>query len=176
MATRVQIPSSLPPAEYDGPDGFEPPVPGGSAGGQQSPAHLGIRIQLPMSLHGLHQVGQRRLQTLSADPVGCFPNQDYRLADRLGVDAPAPDPRQLFFCGAGLCQQPDVVLAMVSADRAEFVQDPALVLPGRGFGAGLVVPVSWYRSRGTGLVLLPTTPVLPSCQCLPPRDRLPNFR
>ena len=42
-----------------------------------------------MALHGLHQMGQRRLQAFPADPVGGFPDHDHRLSDSLIVDAPA---------------------------------------------------------------------------------------
>ena len=42
-----------------------------------------------MAFHGLHQVGHRRLQALSADAVGGFPDHDHRLSDGLIVDAPA---------------------------------------------------------------------------------------
>ena len=84
-----------------------------------------------MAFHGVHQVGQRRLQAFSANTVGGFPDHDHRLLDRLIVDPPAlgGTPRVLIIVHSP--QQPDAVLAMVSGDRDELVEDPALVLFGR---------------------------------------------
>ena len=74
------------------------------------------------ALHGLHQVGQRRLQPLAADPVSSFPNHDQRLSHPLVVDAPALFHRRLLLSVvAGLPQQPDAMLAMVAGDRRMLV-------------------------------------------------------
>ena len=84
----------LPPSSEPGgrrcPDGLEQSVQGGGAGRQQSLAHLRVQIQVAIALHGLHQVRQRRLQPLAADPVCSFPNHDQRLTNCSVVDASAP--------------------------------------------------------------------------------------
>ena len=36
-----------------------------------------VQIQVAVAFHGLHQVGQCRLQPLAADPVCSFPYQDH---------------------------------------------------------------------------------------------------
>ena len=85
---------------------------------------------MSMALHGLHQVRQRRLQTLAADAVRSLPDQDHRLTDRLVVDAPTLDHRLLLPSIAGPPQQPDAVLAVVAGYGAELVEDPTLVFLG----------------------------------------------
>ena len=75
-----------------------------------------------MALHGLHQVGQSRLQPLATDPVSNFPDHDQRLADRLIIAAPALFYRRLpLSVVAGLPQQPDAMLAMVAGHRRMLV-------------------------------------------------------
>ena len=78
IAGQRLLPPSSEPAGRRCPDGLEQSVQGGGAGRQQSLAHLRVQIQVAMALHGLHQVGQRRLQPLAADPVCSFPNHDQR--------------------------------------------------------------------------------------------------
>ena len=73
-------------------------------------------------------MGQRRLQPLAADPISGFPNHDQRLADRLVVDASALFCRRLLLSVvAGLPQQPDAVLAVMTGYREELVQNPAFL-------------------------------------------------
>ena len=84
-----------------------------------------------MTLHGLHQVSQRRLQTLPADAIRCFPHQDHRLLNRLVVDAPALDVKPLILSADRPPQQPDDVLAVMTRNRDELVEGPALILPRR---------------------------------------------
>ena len=84
-----------------------------------------------MTLHGLHQVRQRRLQTLPTDAVRCFPRQDHRLPNRLVVDAPSFDYTRLPADVLALGQQPDAMLAVMTRNRDELVEDPALILPRR---------------------------------------------
>ena len=131
IAARRLPPPASEPAARRCPDRLEQPVQGGGAGRQQPLAHPRVQIQVTMALHGLHQMGQRRLQPLAADPVGSFPDHDHRLADRLVVDASALFYRRLLLSVvAGLPQQPDAMLAMVAGHRDELVEDPALVLLG----------------------------------------------
>ena len=92
-----------------------------------------------MALHGLHQMGQRRLQAFPADPVGGFPDHDHRCSDGLIADAPASQGMGCAFIIVKLAEQPDAVLAMVAGNRDELVEDPALVLLGRR-----PVTVSYY--------------------------------
>ena len=70
-----------PPAVVDAPEGSDP----GGRGAPWTPAGDSTR--------GLHQVGQRRLQPLAADPASSFPEHDQRLSNRLVVAASA-----LFYC------------------------------------------------------------------------------
>ena len=86
---------------------------------------------MPMAFHGTHQVGPRGLQALAVDAVGGFPSQDHRLPHGLAVDTSALDHWWLLLGVAGLPQQPDAVLAVVSGNRAERVEDPAFLLLGR---------------------------------------------
>ena len=124
IAARRLIPPASEPAARRCPDRLEQPVQGGGAGRQQSLAHPRIQIQVAMALHGLHQMGQRRLQPLAADPVSSFPDHDHRLV----VDASALFYRRLLLSVvAGLPQQPDAVLAMVAGHRDELVEDPAFL-------------------------------------------------
>ena len=103
-------------------------VQGGGAGRQQPLTNPRVQIQVAVALHGLHQVGQCRLEPLAADPVGSFPDQDYCFSHGLVVDAPALFYRQLpLSVVAGLSQQPDAMLAMVAGNRDELVQDQAFL-------------------------------------------------
>ena len=115
IAAQRLLPPASEPAARRRPDGLEQPVQGGGAGRQQSLTHPRVQIQVAMALHGLHQMGQRRLQPLAADPISSFPNHDQRLADRLVIDASALFCRRLLLSVvAGLPQQPDAMLAMVA--------------------------------------------------------------
>ena len=90
-----------------------------------------VQTQMSVSLHRLHQMGQRRLQPLPADAVRSFPDHDHRVSDRLVVDAPTLDPRHLVLRVPGLSQQPDAVFPVVTGDCDELVENKALVLSGR---------------------------------------------
>ena len=83
---------------------------------------------MPMPLHGVHEVGQRRLEPLSADAVRGLPDHDHRFAYGLVVDAPSQG--LLAFIVSSAAQQPDAVLAVVAGYRGEFVQYPPFVLLG----------------------------------------------
>ena len=122
IAARRMMPPASEPVGRRCPDGPEQSVQGGGAGRQQQLAHARVQIQVAMALHGLHQVGQCRLQPLAADPVSSFPDHDHRLADRLIVDAPALFYRRLpLSVVAGLPQQSDAMLAMVAGHRRMLV-------------------------------------------------------
>ena len=122
IAARRLLPPASEPAARRCPDGPEQPVQGGGAGRQQSLTHPRVQIQVAMALHGLHQVGQCRLQPLAADPISGFPDHDHRLADRLVVAASALFYRRLLLSVvAGLPQQPDAVLTMVAGHRRMLV-------------------------------------------------------
>ena len=99
--------------------------------------HQGIETEMPVPLHGVHEVGQRRLEPFTADAVGSLPDHDDRFAYSLVVDAPSHDLLALIV--AGLTQQPDAVLAMVAGYRGEFVENPSLC-PSWQIAC-------WYRSR-----------------------------
>ena len=86
-------------------------------------------------------MGQRRLEALSADPVRGFPAQDHCLPNRLVVDAPSIDYTSLLTAILGLGQQPRAVLAMMTRNRDDLVEDPVLILLG-----GHPVPVP-YRCQ-----------------------------
>ena len=130
VAAWRQVPPALAPTGHGGTDRLEQPVQRGRTGRQQSLPYLGVQIQMTMALHGLHQVGQRRLQALAADAVGSLPDHDHRLTDRLVVDAPTLDHRLFLLSVAGLAQQPDAVLAVVAGYGDELIEDPTLVLLG----------------------------------------------
>ena len=72
-----------------------------------------------MPLHGVHEVGQRRLQPFTADAVRGLPYHDDRFAYGLVVDAPSHG--LLAFIVGSATQQPDAVLAVVDGYRSEFV-------------------------------------------------------
>ena len=92
---------------------------------------------MAVAFHGLHKLGQRRLQPLPADTVGCLPHQDYRLPHFLVVYAPALDSGHLSPRVDWLFQQPNAVLPVMAGHRDELVKDPALVLLGRALVAVL---------------------------------------
>ena len=50
--------------------------------------HDRIETKMLMPLHGVHEVGQRRLEPFTADAVRCLPDHDDRFAYGLVVDAP----------------------------------------------------------------------------------------
>ena len=81
----------LRPAGHGATNRFEQPVQGGRAGGQQPLPHFEVQVQVAMTFHRFHQMGQRGLQALAANAVGGLPGQDHRLTDRLVVDASALD-------------------------------------------------------------------------------------
>ena len=70
-------------------------------------SYLGGEIEVAMALHGLHQVGQRRLQSLPANTVGGFPDHDHRFSDGLIVDAPASHGTRCAFIVVRFPKQPD---------------------------------------------------------------------
>ena len=144
------------PAPCRGTNWFQQPIQRGCAGGQQPAPHLRVELQMAMALHGRHQMGHRRLETLSADPVGSFPNHDHHLSYRLIVDALTSHRTQRAFSMVRPPQQLDGVLAAMGR------------LPPRihrGCGS-----YRFSRTPGSGPVLLPITPVSPSCSCLLPPD------
>ena len=67
-----------------------------------------------MALHGLQQVGQRRLQPFPPDPVSSFPDHDHRFSDGLIVDTPAPHGMRRVSIIATLPKQFDAVLTVMS--------------------------------------------------------------
>ena len=79
-------------------------------------------------LSQVQNVGQRRLQAFTADPVRCFPYQDHRCSHGLVVDSLAIDLWHHIVGVAGLSQQPDAVLAMVTRNRDELFEHSAVVL------------------------------------------------
>lgn len=79
-----------------------------------------------MTPHGVHEIGQRRLEPIAADAVRGFPKHDDRLADGLIVDAPSRN--LLPFLVSRLNQEPDAMLVMVAGYRGELVQDPVFLL------------------------------------------------
>ena len=80
-----------------------------------------------MALHGLHQVGQRRFQTLASEAVQCFADQDHRLSHGLVVDALAVDAKSLVL-SASRPRQPNTVLAVAAGYGDDLVEAPALFL------------------------------------------------
>ena len=114
-----------------GTDGFQETVESGCAGSQQPTSHLGVESEMTMALYGLHQVGQRGLQVFPANAVGDFPDHDHRFSHSLIVDATASHGVRCAFIVVRFPKQPDPVLAVVSGDRDELVEDPALVFLGR---------------------------------------------
>ena len=73
----------------------------------------------PYPLHGVHEVGQRRLEPLPADAVRSLPDHDDCFGHGLLVGAPSP--YLLVFIVGSPAQQPDAVLAMVARYRGGFV-------------------------------------------------------
>ena len=102
--------------------------------------HGWIETEMPMPLHGVHEVGQRRLEPLSADTVRGLPDNDHRFAYGLVVDAPPNG--LLLFLADRLTQQPDAVLTVMAGYRSEFVQNSPFVLLGC-----LLVPVPHCRHK-----------------------------
>ena len=102
--------------------------------------HDRIETEMPMPLHGVHEVGQRRLEPLSADTVRGLPDNDRRFAYGLVVDAPSQG--LVAFIAGSATQQPDAVLAMVAGYRSEFAEYPPFVLLGC-----LLVPVPDRRHK-----------------------------
>ena len=79
-----------------------------------------------MPLHGVHEVGLRRLEPLLAATVGGLPDHDDRFAYCLVVDAPSHG--LLAFIVGSATQQPDAVLTVVAVYLRKFVQYPPHVL------------------------------------------------
>ena len=109
--------------------------------------HDRIETEMPMPLHGVHEVGQCRFEPFTADTVGSLPDHDDRFAYGLVVDASSHDLLALIV--GSPTQQPDAVLPVVAGYRGEFVENPPFVLLGR-------LPVSGPGS-------LPQVPASPSC-------------
>ena len=74
--------------------------------------------------------GRAAVQRFPAGTVGGFPNYDHRFSHGLIVDAPASCPSLRVLTIVKLAEQPDAVLAMMSGNRDELVQEAALVLLG----------------------------------------------
>ena len=122
-------------------NGFQQSIQRGRAGRQQPASHLRVQIQMAMALHGLHQVRQRSLEPLSADPVGSLPDHDHHLSHRFVVDAPASHRMRRAFIIVTSPQQPNGVLAVMAGYGHEFVEDTGLVI---FRGRPVAVP---YRSQ-----------------------------
>ena len=80
----------------------------------------GSRLRCPCrsmesSRFGVYEVGQRRLEPLSADTVRGLPDNDHRFAYGLVVDAPPNG--LLLFLADRLTQQPDAVLTVMAGYR-----------------------------------------------------------
>ena len=83
-----------------------------------------IGTNTPMPLHGVHEVGLRRLEPLLAATVGGLPDHDDRFAYCLVVDAPSHG--LLAFIVGSATQQPDAVLTVVAVYLRKFVQYPPM--------------------------------------------------
>ena len=88
--------------------------------------HDRIETEMPMTLHGVHEVGQCRLEPFTADAVGSLPDHDDRFAYGLVVDPSSHDLLALIV--GSPTQQPDAVLPVVAGYRSEFVENPPFVL------------------------------------------------
>ena len=63
--------------------------------------------------------------------VGWLPDHYLCPANSLIIDALSPDSGRFVFTVVALSKQPDPVLALLTGDRYELVEDPARILPGR---------------------------------------------
>ena len=102
------------------------PIDGGRADRLETHPDLGVERQMPVPLHRRHQRRDERLQSLAADPVRCFPQNDQCLAHCVVVNAPfgsrlrAVRPRRR-------TQHPRGMRAMVARHRGELAQDAPLL-------------------------------------------------
>jgi|HubBroStandDraft_6_1064221.scaffolds.fasta_scaffold03541_5 hypothetical protein len=78
---------------------------------------------MAVPLHRLHEDGQKRLQSLAADPVGCLPDHDLHLAHRLIVN-PAAEPLSTTPVHLPGPQQTHRMLAVKAGHRCELVRNP----------------------------------------------------
>ena len=81
---------------------------------------------MPVLFQGRDQTGQDRLETLAADPIGGFPQNDQCLAHRFPIGS-AIHGRRLGRTGADRGQQADRMFAMAPGHRNELVEDLALL-------------------------------------------------
>ena len=72
LAHRLSAPT-LATVARSGADGFQEMVESGCVGARQSLPYPWIESEMAMAFHGVHQVGQRRLQAFSANSVGQLP-------------------------------------------------------------------------------------------------------
>src|ERR1039457_6449116 len=83
-------------------------------------------MQMPMPLHGLDQRWQQRLQPFTANPVGCFPQNNQCFLHRFQVGAASNLPPLM---GAPLGgQQPDCMLPVIPCQLDELIQDQFLTV------------------------------------------------
>jgi hypothetical protein len=85
-----------------------------------------IKAQVPMSLHGIHQQGYQGLESLAAQPIGRFPQNDQRLPDRLVIQPVARADLARRIRPGG--QHANGVLAVVLGEYCELVQDLASLI------------------------------------------------
>ena len=79
---------------------------------------------MTMPFHRFHQRRDQRLQTLAANPIGCFPEHDQRLANRIIVYSAVrawPNPPTLL----SAAKQTSGMFAVEPRHRHKLVQDPA---------------------------------------------------
>jgi hypothetical protein len=95
---------------------------------EEALADCGIKSQMAVLLQRRDEAGQDRLQSLTADPVRCFPEYDQGFAHRLVV-GPSTNARRLG-SRAAASEQSDGMLAMTPGHRYKLVQDFGLLLPG----------------------------------------------
>jgi hypothetical protein len=69
----------------------------GRTDAQQLGHDRGVKTQVPMPLHRIHQRGNQGLPPLAAQPIGRFPQDDQNLPNRLVVQLLARRPRVRHF-------------------------------------------------------------------------------
>ena len=103
-------------------DRREQPVDGRRAGREEELTDIRVERQMAVPLHGRDQAGEDRFEAFATDPIGGLPEDDERLADRLGVDRPA-EPGCLGHDGIDSGEESDRMLAMTAGDVDEFIED-----------------------------------------------------
>ena len=82
---------------------------------------LGVQVEMAVSLHGIDQHRDQRLQALAANPVGGLPQNRQCLTDCLVVQT-IPAARRGRSSDL-LAQHPDRVLAVIAGQGHEFIED-----------------------------------------------------